>query len=504
MKRILITAVLTFLCVIVTACQPTPPESAVQSKSNGKFEKAIKDTPKEAELEVPDTVECTYSAKTDGVTVEINANPIYENVSMIPIVEVAAQDISTDFIKKAIDACMQGGDIYEPPYKLTKKDISQKLKELEKQMTDDYLAENYPEAIRVSMKEQFEGEYSYYTSAYKDAPEESNTGVKATMEFKPEKYYTDKKELEIAVSEAKKYNDNEAVERLLSDIPSTFKCLSYANDGYILGLTAINYTDEYNQASYIRFQKGTELDPNFGMMPKHIIMTDEMYSCTKTKKDAIKEADALISSLGLSGELAFSSYEKRSMPYDRSCYVLIYRRTSGGLVMDVIPERNSKSEYRRGYEEEYLEIFITDDGIMAWTYYNPLTVTKIVNKGVAIFSFSEILDIFKKQSSLQYDNIMRIEEEYGVEDPDLNEMKAASAVAKITGIELTLMRIAEKDSTLKYLIVPVWKFSGEIRYYDENGEWIGADKDEKLGFTNDATILINAVDGSIISADDCY
>lgn len=516
MKRLI--AIIIFICTITAcaACQPTPEKSVVQSKNDGVLEQKLGDKETDVLLNVPKHVSETYNAKTPGVNIEIDAAPEYpEDMTRFPVQELSSKEVSTDFIKTAISASLGDNQIYEPQFQRTKSDIAERMHELEEWMTEDYLNSHYPEKMRDAMLVQFRNEYNALSKAYKNAPEKSNSDVRATVKFYPSNHYIDPEVLKEEIAEAKRFGAQDTVDILESKEETEFRCVAKLENGFYGGIYASNFDNKGYKTSSILFTRSKVLDEDNHMMPKSVF-SENTSVCTLSEAEAIKQADSLVKELGMSDEFGLSETEKRKGigKDDWYAYYVTYRRRCNKLIMNELPADISKegAEFRPIYGEEILRVIINDDGIAEWYYSNPHQILRTVNEGVEVLSFDEVLEIYKKQSAIQYDNVMSYNEASG----HLDEIETAPLAAmKVDTIKLSLMRVAQKNKTLTYLLVPVWEFSGKRYFYnkdespiegivtDENGQII-------MGETNSTDfyiaekMLINAIDGSIISTEDCY
>ena len=516
MKRIIAIIVLLPVIVGCCACQPTPEKSSVQSKNNGMLERKLGNTETEVLFNVPEHVSETYNAKTPGVNIEIDAAPdCPEDMTRFPVQELSSKEISTDFIETAIAASIGDNQIYEPQFQRTKSEIAERMHELEELMTEEFLNSHYPDEMREGMLAQFRNEYNALSKAYKNAPEKSNSDVKATVKFYPSSHYMDPEVLEEEIAEAKKFGAQDTVDILESKEETEFRCIAKLEDGFYGGIYASNFNNKGYKTNSILFTRSKVLDENDHMMPKSIF-SESISVCTISEKEAIKQSEKLVKDLGMSDEFGLSEAERKKGIGNEnwSAYYITYRRRCDKLVMNELPADISKegAEFRPIYGEEILRIIINDDGIVQWYYTNPHQVLRTVNAGVEVKSFDEILEIYKKQSAIQYDNVMSYNEASG----HLDEIETAPlAVMKVDTVKLSLMRVAQKNKTLTYLLVPVWEFSGKRYFYNADGTPIeGIVTDEKgqivMGETNNTAMyvtekmLINAIDGSIISTEDCY
>ena len=192
-------------------------------------------------------------------------------------------------------------------------------------------------------------------------------------------------------------------------------------------------------------------------------------------------------------EFALSEYEKVmcGRAADIPLYRIVYRRTINSVVSNEVPE--GYAENRPTYQDEHIEMQIADEGVINFIYTNPIAIGRTINEGVGVKDFDEVYEIYKEQAALTYDNVYGREESLENEN-EIIDLRSERAAVSIDSIKLRYIRIAEKDKQLTYLYVPAYVFSGSETF--TNGETMVNSRDVEM--------IVNAIDGSIISAEDCY
>ena len=214
-----------------------------------------------------------------------------------------------------------------------------------------------------------------------------------------------------------------------------------------------------------------------------------------SQADAQKQAEQLLSALGLE---AFSYYEgglftevgsiqynnsitgSEDTPlYYRTCYILRYFRSIDGvpLLRGGSKEGEADANYRRKrWDDEMIEIRVDDNGIIGFYYGSPLNMLETTVSDAAMKPFSEIKETFEKMAP------MMTAEENGT-------FRVETAVDRV---ELSYIRIAEKDSFDTGYAVPVWGFYGSRSLINDHGERMEG------VFGSNLLMSINAIDGSVI------
>ena len=496
MKRIIALILLIITAASCAACQPTPEKSAVQSKANNEFEKALDAAPTAAVIETDKAVHEEYAAKDENVTITISAKTnAPDGIENIEVPEVIAYRFDNDFVKKSVKVFFDDMQAYDYPKEYTKELIRAQMQRLEEYMSDGHL-EKYNEDTREKLLISYQRQYDELRKLIKTAPDNIEK-KKSDLKLKPWKYF-------VADSDYKEWTkkaDGDELSEMQSDEPRTFRARAYDNDGYIYDLSMEMTTESssYKYAS-MSFTKSKYYYGTYGQYMELVPITDygtkstggETAPCTIQEEQAKKMAEELLEKLGLSDYFAVTLCKKQHLNSDQEFYEVICSRQVGEIIMEKIPQGGEDIQYRPHYEEERLHMIITDDGVDVFSYTFPLKIQRIVNKGVGIKSFDEIFEIYREQSALTYDTIYDITQN---EEGKKEVIKSTSANVEINDISFKVMRIAEKDKALTYLLAPVWSFSGKITYYTA---------DNTPMFSADTSIMINAIDGSIISAEDCY
>ena len=130
---------------------------------------------------------------------------------------------------------------------------------------------------------------------------------------------------------------------------------------------------------------------------------------------------------------------------------------------------------------ESAAVLVRDGKAAALIWYNAIKVTGTENENVALLSFDEALEIFKKQ----------IFRSIYLDSAEKGKAETQERIT-ITRIVLSYMKVKKKDAPNECYLLPVWDFMG----YTEDGskEW----------FANQSLLTINAIDGSIIDRNAGY
>ena len=136
---------------------------------------------------------------------------------------------------------------------------------------------------------------------------------------------------------------------------------------------------------------------------------------------------------------------------------------------------DENQEYARGWNYESATVAVDGSGrVLAAIWQGPQTVEETIAETTTLLPFEEIQSILSQQVDRLYSY-----------DADRD------GTLTITGADLGLFRIRERNDMEHGLLVPVWRFTS--RFADASGEPHGQ------VYTDDfPLVLINAIDGSII------
>lgn len=509
--------ILFVLLIMLSSCQPTPEKSAVQSKVNGAFEQALNAEPIESvTLDVPDSIFEEFAAKTENVTITVDAKPEKPNIKTIPVNEYCPDEISSALVKRIADCFMEGQTLYERPFLLTKSELLAEIKKIEKLLNENSLDAEY--GNNESMKQfvrAIEGKkYEELKKLYNDAPDTVEK-KEATLEFGPYASFLNQAEYAERYAEAKYFAENgdETAMRELEELESVndknyessqmwCEAVASLSGGYTGYISAQKLSTSKTKGCGVGFDKGKTL----GSDKRPYEINNIQYDATPLtigKEDAIKMTEAAIDELGYKDEFVLASAEKVYMEEEglQSYYSVVYCRNAiqGLLTVDFfkLTGTDQTGKYRPQYGTEEIKFSVTDDGIISFSLECPLKKVRTVNSSVCIKSFDEIYEIFKQYCTVSYDNVISVTHDEN--SKDLVTEYADKTTVKFSDVQLAALRVVKKDDATHYYIIPVWVFKGNIVHKKSC-----SDCAEEGIYTSSTAVLINAVDGSIINSDDCY
>ncbi len=515
--------ILLAVVMLFSACQPTPDNPIVISKNDGTLEEKLHNDPVEFSFgELPSSLEETFPGKVDCVTIEISADiDVPSSIDKIPVKEYDVREVDVALIQQVADLFMEGKTMYEPQYQLTKAQLKEEMREVEELLDENRLQEEYGDIEEMGnmIREIQTMRYSILQSFYEEAPDEVEK-VEAVIEFKPIKAYLNQAGYAHKYASASYFakRGDESGQRELEELEALytvgseeqvqFKALAELDNGYTGMIYATNGVIKevglYDNS--IAFRKCTQTD-GYG---EPFYVNDTGYPIqplTITQEQALEMADSAMKALGFKDDYVVIYSERIDGGEEsQSHYEIKYaREVAPGLetlsYFDVnTNEQPVREEYdnalRPSYGDESISFVITDEGIVGFGMGDLLREVETVNESVEIMDFNDIYTIFKDHASIKYDgktSDLVIDEETGTITA-VESDRTVDTEVKFNQVRFATMRIAKKDDLMSYLIVPVWIFSGqERRIFDEYNKHA------------DAThIIINAIDGTIISDVDCY
>lgn len=466
--------VLLAICLLLTACQPTPKEEIIVQKDalsiitagdaatvgGEEREKAGLST-----YSVPDRY-CYETEDASGrVHLRVDAEVIVPEAGHMPVARISPRSFTKEDAEKLHNALMSDA-------------VS--------------IAPNGPT---------FKG---YWQPALDELMEQKNSG-------KRDMKYATEEELDAAIGEVVRKMAAEPDEPIF--VPADFSFVQYdkseeillwgvKDNRYLSTLEISNSTDTEtvgagSQAAYVRnVWNSNEFSSVRNSYTSDILWEAQIsgaafISPTISLEDGRKIAEGILKQAGLMEEYTFAG--ERVIPlYDtledreaahKSVYEYMYTRWVLGVAETftntAVALGTDDLTVMRPWYYERIRVFVDDEGIYALLWDSPSTA-EVLYEDAALLPFEQIQSIFETQFMLRY----------GAFTTDI-----AGGRYEINAVKLGLARICEKDHTTNALLVPVWDFFGT--YTGEDGSVKGLD-----GF--DSWLTINAIDGSVIDRQSGY
>ena len=470
MRKTKLAALCTLITLVMslcfTACQPTPEEEIVKNKSTNN--KILSEVSSIGDLEVSSTDNAwKETVKSKDTVININAEINSLNILQASQIQVEPAGFTVDQFKNFKESLLGDKELfqYQDSNILSKSDIEAKIVKA-RQRINAGQAGGYYYRDPVTGEETTLGAYEYIDKLMEDydiAPA-TKTKLAVPMEFT---------------------EDSKDGERIYG--------LSESDNGNIASLCAYNFNDLKNNLMYL-YSNEDRLE--YGIISE--LEGEKINGAALTKGEAIEIANNFISKIKKDNEeFAFqkayvASYIEEGMDasfdiiysdntsevdmYDntKQCFVLYYTKKYNDIDTNYVKyyfypiiDGGVEESYQRIYEDQYIELYINDDGIFQVQWDAPDEVTG--ENEVKMLSLEKIKDIALKQIPLMNWS------------PDGKDI-----VINITSIEIGVMRIATKNDPDIFQVVPVWDFMGYI-------------EGNQLSNFNQSMLTINAIDGTVIN-----
>ncbi|HWQ06675.1 MAG TPA: DUF6034 family protein [Feifaniaceae bacterium] len=259
---------------------------------------------------------------------------------------------------------------------------------------------------------------------------------------------------------------------------------------------ARSYAPEYGMANAVLYQEGEALPQQ------------AQGKLTVSYSDAKALADGLLEAAGLDTELlaAYVVDDAQTGETDgivhgaeQSAFTFLYERVVSGVPVaaDVWEDNTAES---RPWNYEQLDVTVDDEGIAAFYWREPLSLTGETGQAGTLLTFPQAKEIFETIAPIAY----------GAQTSSANpSLDRVEIDLNVTSVQLSLLRVwagegAEKTGSL----VPAWVFYGDVvdqvfwkdgtsydAYYRQGMNGAGGS-----AFRKGPTIVfaVNALDGSVI------
>lgn len=223
-------------------------------------------------------------------------------------------------------------------------------------------------------------------------------------------------------------------------------------------------------------------------------VTGSAYSYTEAEALACQVSDALSAELTnivcgeIKGELPNQSMLSDTLEASPvNAYRFDFTRTVGGTPVTFSYESGGATDRDDQYSVnscyERLSVVISDVGVYAVEYINPLILTETENESATLLSFNDAMNIAA--------TIMPLKFAY-------REQGAVSLNVDIDRITLGYMRVQKRDRPGEYTMIPVWDFFGGNTCVLESGETVIND------WAYMSQLTLNALDGTVIDREYGY
>lgn len=453
-----LSGLLIFAC-FTTACQPIQAESVDNA--------AVIDTPVEtaeatptpaptAEPEVnpnegygdfPDWVE-TYTSPY--IEADINAQTVTPDTDVFPVYKVKKRTLDDGTIQKIVDY-FAGDAVGVREFSYTEEELQEQLKSAKKYDADDkdYIKE-LKQQIASVQPEVFE-------------PITQNASLTGQHIY------------------------------LKSDDKRTYVSFSHGNDD-VDRFSIYNYSNNYGiqPESWIR-----DSGPARQVKP----MDKALDAVKMTEQEASTKAMAAMAAWGIEN-MAVSNVQKAIVVngyvddvFSGGWLVTITRSDDGSIPIDYYFSVSkggllsfSKEDYFERWSDEWIDIYIDDNGIQSMGWRDPIEVTEVVEDNAALMPYEDAKQAIKDAMALGISNMIEKQKEYAAESEVEIEVDTTDTHIVVDKIVLTNVLVPQGDDLDYQLMFPAW-----LVYYKEVWEFEGKKGEGML-----TVFAVNATDGSVI------
>ena len=478
MKIKLAISIFITLCMVLSACQPTPEESVVVQKDmNDMLEEAQSiDNEEEARpynLNVPETYTYTNTFADGKLTINAEAFVNVPDVAKLPVASVIQGFFTQEVVSGTLEYLYDEEPYYikqiEETWVQTKEDIEKEIVATKAAIADGVYDDD--EDLLELAKERIKDLRQKYATApeTKDPPERSD-GLMWMISDNNEAYSF------IHVTGL----DDETGEET-----SFFRCKS-SDDVNSKRTNSM----EYKRSYYLQFTMNGALRVNDDSDVSDELV-DELEITLSEAKDT---AQNYLDTIGVMGMECTTAYivDDHNDGYsdgvyskaENYAYKLYYTRVVNNVPVLVLGDVGGMGEFNVRWPFEQLDITVMNGEIAVVKWRSPCAVSEIIIENAKIIDYETAISRFEEMVQISYE---------GTANQDYIE----SLDIRIEEVQLGLFRIRLQDGDGKEgLYAPAWAFYGTVKITDING--IGYNDGCDFPQGPFIVLAVNAIDGSII------
>lgn len=454
MKRIVV--VLGLICILLSACQPTPEKEIVINKNN---ENQVSKNPDALTIEDSRKWKEEFEYYNGKLNINVDADILVPQTQIWPIYDVTLVNYTQAEADAIIKALCGDAKLYDQSGAITRG-------ELEEQLI----------ALQLELKQREDGTYTGNSDNSIDNLRRSIELLQEQIPDAPEN--SDAREITTQMV----YDGALDANFLFANVK-----LGQSKDATIDIRSGCNLP--YSENSIV-FRNGDPFDTLYNFK--------EASDVNITREEAIGQGDALLAQMGISGYgcaavkvgikgLSEQDRTAEALSNAEKCWLLYYTKEYNGIVSTFDEQegtwglKDAEIDAPPVYYDR-IEIAIGDQGISSFVWHGREKENGILNENAALMPFEEIKQVFLNGTKLKYAYI---------EDAEGKSGQGETWECVANRIELGYMRIMSGNGVVSYQAIPVWDFFGTVGPISE---------DKGLASNSDymSLITINAIDGSII------
>lgn len=490
----LIMAMVMVLTCLTTACQPTPEEPIVIGKGDGLSDliqstpdASIGSSPGSTSTQTTDALftkleaQKHWSLKTTALGDKLNITTDVDielpSVSQLPAATASLSEFTQEDLDKIADVLGVGNAEWTERIYMTKEHIEQCIIE-DMACLAEYEAEGDDKMV-----ERMEENIKSYKQMYIDAP-----------------YQSELINIEFIIGEISSAED-----------------LETGDNQTVIGFDGITQVDgqpfSFYACSDVNGDSVKRVYASFDNVFFGGVDIDAPYGVSLTKAQATEQADEIAKQLTNELRLCYITPAATNNETSRNWgWACVFMREINGCptAYETTAVGHSLEAVNVPVNYEKMIIVMDDEGMVSFTWDNPMTIESIDNTDVSLLSFDKISQRATEQIAQRFADIVSED----IRSDGIN-WGDPGCTAKIAKAELGLMRVGKANGP-DYYYIPVWKFFVDLEHTDEYYERTGIensmdddyDVDEKnpsninyeysLGYD---VVTINAIDGSVVDSD---
>ena len=486
MKKISLMLACTLL-VLLTACQPTPEKSVIISKNNGEFDANViqpaeeNHLPKESKsLQFSDTFQSTDGSVTFHISVD---NSI--QTSNMPVVEVVPHFLTGEDVHNIATALFGQEAVFfeaEPSSDehFSKQEIRDQISRWSPYTSAEKIGELFPNNnpnAWASYAETMQECIAYLSTEFLNSAVEDYERPLCQWQFHNSSYYNDRT---TDLNSSTSFQENEEISAWIPMDNGMYSLFEAARR---------NKADYKLNNVYVTSAAGGPLG-----IDSKIFCAENLRTTTPTQEQidmVVEKAQKTMNTMGLgSWEIGSARIEEYSMG-DCTEYRICVDAfpVLGGVMALDLPQLNnlkSKELYASNYYLTEANFSFSANGeLVDFTLYSPIDIKQVLNENVKTLTMEELFTRAKEHMMLSdlysYGGDLGISEEGDYCNVCVSNVQYGLARTKVPNTE---------DS---YYYVPAVVFSGNIDLFSQNSG------EPFYSIENTSLLLLNAVDGSIIS-----
>lgn len=468
---------------LLAGCQPTPEQEVIVQKENindvvdeytAESQSSAGSTSLKEQLGVPDTANFDISIANGGNITGTDVPIEMPDTDKAGAATVIRADLSDDELKAMVEKFTGGRTLYEP-LPTTKEDLMEDIEEKQEEINALKASDSETAKSQISELEEI---IKFRQQAIESAPSESElTKVPITMEWQKQdtgmsydSIIGENRDEEMRYSVYAMKDESTYTIDLQKSDHSEKEYLTTIST-FIAMTSSESELEQYRQAfesNICQYTEDEAVQMCMEFLEDYGISTDSLL--VRSVEPIAWYSPQTSEILQAEGYKIDLSHGVGDIAQTKTDNHIIYMSEDGSV--------DSANEGRVVYDYEELTLEVTDDGVVNFSWKNPMKMGEILSESVTLKSFDDVKEIMDNQLATAYESYNSDSYEYGLP-------------LEISRISFGMMRIQNEGDEQNYTLIPVWDVYGYISTNDHDRVYESAHRNSLL--------TINAMDGSIIS-----